>query len=101
MAVKDWIPASARMTEQEARIFLPFPQGRCLSFPRKSLPVIPAKAGIYGSEGLGPRLRGDDGTRSGNFPVIPAKAAAYHSRDSRCLSFPRDRKSTRLHSRHV
>src|SRR5690554_7473664 len=28
--------------------------------------VIPAKAGIYGSKGLDPRLRGDDGMRGGD-----------------------------------
>ena len=28
--------------------------------------VIPAQAGIYGSKGLDPRLRGDDGMRGGD-----------------------------------
>src|SRR5690554_433906 len=34
-------------------------------FARRSH-VIPAKAGIYGSKGLDPRLRGDDGIKGGD-----------------------------------
>ena len=33
--------------------------------PAQYHPVIPAKAGIYASKGLDPRLRGDDGIKAG------------------------------------
>src|SRR5699024_1554489 len=52
-------PASA------ARWFLSFPRtGSCHS--RELVPVIPAKAGIYGGKGLDPRLRGDDDAGDGD-----------------------------------